>query len=341
MRLILWGYTFAQPQFFWLLLLLPLLIFRYWRTETRTASTVEYMRVSTTIGFTSLPVSLSAAWRVWGRHVLLVLRLAAITLGVIALARPQTSSRGQNVETEGIDIILAMDISGSMLAEDFRPNRIEAAKKVAMDFVDARINDRIGLVIFSGESFTQCPLTTDHGILKSLFAALKSGMVADGTAIGLGLSNAVSRLKDSPAKSKVIILLTDGVNNAGSIAPLTAAEIAKAFGIRVYTIGVGTRGFAPYPVQTPFGIQYQNMEVQIDEDVMKQIADMTNGKYFRATSNAKLQEIYREIDQLEKTRISVTEFRRYSEEFFPFLLAALVCFVAELLLRYTVFRSVP
>jgi Ca-activated chloride channel family protein len=341
MRLALWGYTFAQPQFFWLLLLLPLLLFRYWRTETRSASTVEYMRVSTTLGFTALPSSLATVWRVWGRHLLFVLRLAALTLGIIALARPQTSSRGQNVETEGIDIILAMDISGSMLAEDFRPNRIEAAKKVAMDFVDARVNDRIGLVIFSGESFTQCPLTTDHGIVKSLFAALRSGMVADGTAIGLGLSNAVSRLKDSPAKSKVIILLTDGVNNAGSVAPLTAAEIAKAFGIRVYTIGVGTRGFAPYPVQTPFGIQYQNMEVQIDEDVMKQIADMTNGKYFRATSNAKLQEVYREIDQLEKTRISVTEFRRYSEEFFPFLLAAVVCFVLELVLRYTVFRSVP
>jgi Ca-activated chloride channel family protein len=329
-----YGYVFAQPHMFALLIVLPVLVYRYWRTKE---STIGQMRVSTTAGFSTIKRS----WRVWARHGLFGLRLIALTLTIIALARPQTSSKGQNVETEGIDIILAMDVSGSMLAEDFKPNRIEAAKKVAQEFIDSRPNDRIGLVVFSGESFTQCPLTTDHAVLKSLFETIKSGMVADGTAIGLGLSNAVSRLKDSQAASKVIILLTDGVNNAGSVAPLTAAEIAKNFNMRVYTIGVGTRGYAPYPVQTPYGIQYQNMEVQIDEDVMQQMAAMTNGKYFRATSNTKLQEIYREIDQLEKTKISVTEFRRYSEEFFPFALAALVCFLLEFFLRYTIFRSIP
>jgi Ca-activated chloride channel homolog len=362
---VLWGYTFAQPQMFWLLLVLPLLVYRgygaalrrAWQQRFRAAAGSAgadtahadepvsepdaHIRFSTLAGARAVRGSLGTQWRVYGRHVLFLLRVAAVVLVIIALARPQSSARGQNVETEGIDIVLAMDISGSMLAEDFRPNRIEAAKKVAAEFVDARPTDRIGLVVFSGESFTQCPLTTDHGILKTLFLALKSGMVADGTAIGMGLSNAVTRLKDSEAKSKVVILLTDGVNNSGSIAPLTAAEIAKAFGIRVYTIGVGTRGFAPYPVQTPFGIQYQDMEVQIDEEVMQQIATMTNGKYFRATTNTKLQEIYREIDQMEKTRILVTEFSRLTEEFFPFALAALMLFVAELVLRYTTFRGLP
>ncbi len=330
----LFGFSFAQPQFFVLLLVLPLLGYRYWRKRD---VVVGNIRVSTTAGFATL----KPTWRQRLRHALFALRICSLLLLILALARPQSSSKAQNVETEGIDIVLAMDVSGSMLAEDFKPNRIEAAKRVAMEFVESRTTDRIGLVVFSGESFTQCPLTTDHDVLKTLFAAIKSGMVADGTAIGLGLSNAINRLKDSPTKSKVVILLTDGVNNAGSIAPLTAAEIAKTFGIRVYTIGVGTRGFAPYPVQTPFGVQYQNMEVQIDEDVMQKISTMTNGKYFRATNNTKLQEIYREIDQLEKTKVSVTEFRRYSEEFFPFAFAAALLFVIEILLRYTWFRSIP
>lgn len=338
MRLTLWGYTFAQPLFFWLFAVLPLFIYRYWRNEQARLGAIRF---STTAGVDAIAPSIATRWRRYAIHGMFVMRLVALSCVIIALARPQTSSRGQNVETEGIDIILAMDVSGSMLAEDFKPNRIEAAKAVAIEFIDARPSDRIGLVVFSGESFTQCPLTTDHTVLKNLFAAIKSGMVADGTAIGMGLSNAVNRLKDSPAKSRVIILLTDGVNNSGSIAPLTAAEIAKAFGIRVYTIGVGTRGYAPYPVQTPFGIQYQNMEVQIDEEVMQRIAEMTNGRYFRATSNSKLQEIYHEIDQLEKTRISVTEFRRYNEEFVSFVLVATVLLAAELLLRYTLLRSIP
>lgn len=326
-------FTFKNPEFFWLLLLLPLLIYRYWRV----GAVQGEIRVSTLQGFAGIKPSLRQRLR----HLPFVLRLLAISCLIIAIARPQSSARGQNVETEGIDIVLAMDISGSMLAEDFKPNRIEAAKKLAVEFVDSRPNDRIGLVVFSGESFTQCPLTTDHNVLKNLFTAIKSGMVLDGTAIGLGLSTAVSRLKDSQAKSKVVILLTDGINNAGSVAPLTAAEIARTFGIRVYTIGVGTYGYAPYPVQTPFGIQYQNLEVQIDEEVMKQIADMTNARYFRATSNSKLQEVYTEIDKLEKTKIFVTEFRRYSEEFFPFAIAAGILLFLEIALRKTVLRSIP
>jgi Ca-activated chloride channel homolog len=326
-------FTFKNPEFFWLFALLPLLLYRYWYMERRQGS----IRFSTLAAVSAMKPTA----RTYMRLLLPVLRVAAVSCIIIALARPQSSARAQNVETEGIDIILAMDISGSMLAEDFKPNRIEATKKLALEFIDARPDDRIGLVVFSGESFTQCPLTTDHDVLKNLFAAIKSGMVMDGTAIGLGLSTAVSRLKDSQAKSKVVILLTDGVNNAGSVAPLTSAEIARTFGIRVYTIGVGTYGTAPYPVQTPFGIQYQTMEVQIDEEVMQQIAQMTNGRYFRATSNTKLQSVYNEIDKLEKTKISVTEFRRYSEEFYPFAFAAALLLALEFVLRQTVLRSLP
>jgi Ca-activated chloride channel homolog len=326
-------FIFKNPEFFWLFSIMPFLLYRYWRAGAAQGE----MRFSTLQGFQAIKPTL----RVHLRHAPFVLRLAVVSLLIIAIARPQSSAKGQNVETEGIDIVLAMDISGSMLAEDFKPNRIEASKKLAVEFIESRPNDRIGLIVFSGESFTQCPLTTDHEVLKNLFTAIKSGMVLDGTAIGLGLSTAVSRLKDSEAKSKVVILLTDGVNNAGSVAPLTAAEIARTFGIRVYTIGVGTYGFAPYPVQTPFGIQYQNLEVQIDEDVMKQIAQMTNGRYFRATSNTKLQEVYNEIDKLERTKIFVTEFRRYSEEFYPFAIAAALLLLLELMLRYTVLRSIP
>jgi Ca-activated chloride channel family protein len=245
------------------------------------------------------------------------------------------------VTTEGIDIIIALDISSSMLAEDLKPNRIEAAKKVAEQFIDGRPNDRIGLVVFSGESFTQCPMTTDHAVLKNLFQGLQSGMLADGTAIGEGLATAVNRIRNSKAKSKVIILLTDGVNNMGSIAPVTAGEIAKTFGIRVYTIGIGTQGVAPYPVKTPFGIQYQNMEVQIDEDILKQIAQETGGKYFRATSTSKLKEIYSDIDQLEKTKIDVTEFRHKSEEFYPLIILAALLLGLEMILRYTLLKSLP
>lgn len=222
--------------------------------------------------------------------------MVAVALLIVILARPQSTNSWSNSSTEGIDIMLAMDISGSMLAQDLKPNRLEAAKDVAASFINGRPNDNIGLVVFSAESFTQCPLTTDHTVLLNLFKDIQSGMIQDGTAIGLGLVNAVSRIKDSHAKSKVIILLTDGSNNAGEIAPVTAAEIAKTFGVRVYTIGVGTKGMAPYPFQTAFGVQYQNIPVEIDEATLKQIASTTGGQYFRATDNASLKEIYSEID---------------------------------------------
>jgi Ca-activated chloride channel family protein len=271
----------------------------------------------------------------------LVLRVVVIAFLVFALARPQSSSTSRNVSTEGIDIVIALDISTSMLSEDFHPNRVEAAKKTAMSFIDGRPDDRIGLVVFSGESFTQCPVTIDHDVLKNLFQSIKPGMIMDGTAIGNGIATAINRLKDSKSKSKIIILLTDGVNNMGLIAPLTAAEIAKTFGIRCYTIGVGTKGVAPYPFQTPFGIQYQNIPVQIDEDLLRQIAGMTGGKYFRATNNKTLENIYSEIDKMEKTRIDVAIFNRHAEKFLPYALLAGLFLMLELLLRYVVFRKIP
>jgi len=235
---------------------------------------------------------------------------------------------------------MALDVSGSMLARDLKPDRLEASKAVASTFIEDRPNDRIGLVIFSGETFTQVPLTTDHAILLNMFKDIKSGMIEDGTAIGDGLATAVSRIKDSRAISKVVILLTDGVNNAGSVDPMTAAEIAKVFGIRVYTIGVGSLGTAPYPVQTPFGIQLRDMKVEIDEALLQNIASQTDGRYFRATSNKKLEEIYQEIDQLERSKIEVTEFKRKHEKFLPLALLAFSLLIAEFILRQTIFKSV-
>lgn len=282
--------------------------------------------------------NISSSARVKLQPIVFVLRILAFALLVMAMARPQSSLNEENITTEGIDIVLAIDVSTSMLAEDFKPNRIEAAKMTAMDFIDGRPTDRIGLVIFGGESFTQCPITTDQAVLKNQLKNIKEGLVEDGTAIGMGLATAVNRLKNSEAKSKTIILLTDGVNNAGFIDPLTAAEVARPFGIRVYTIGVGTMGMAPYPVQTPWGIQYQNVEVQIDEELLKKIAEMTDGKYFRATNNNKLREIYKEIDRLEKTKIEVTSIQRYSEEFLGFALLAGLLLVSEVFLRNSLFR---
>jgi len=267
--------------------------------------------------------------------------MIAIALIIFVLARPQSTNSWQNTSTEGIDIMLAMDISSSMLAQDLKPNRLEAAKDVASSFINGRPNDNIGLVVFSGESFTQCPLTTDHTVLLNLFKDIHSGMIDDGTAIGLGLANAVSRIKDSQAISKVIILLTDGSNNMGEIAPVTAAEIAKAFGIRVYTIGVGTRGMAPYPFQTAFGVQYQNIPVEIDEDALKQISSTTGGQYFRATDNSSLKEIYTEIDKLEKTKISVQEYSKKQEEYKNWALLIFALLLVEILLRYTLLRNIP
>lgn len=328
------GIQFAYPQFFWLLSIIPFMLFYHFRVIVNKRT---HLRISTSLPFQKyIPTTRQKfGW------LPLFSRIMVVALSVVALARPQSSSTSENRTTEGISIMLAMDISGSMLAEDFRPNRIEAAKQVALDFIEQRQNDLIGLVIFSGESFTQCPLTSDHSVLKNLMSNIKSGMLVDGTALGEGLATAVARLKDAKTKSKVIILLTDGVNNAGSVAPITAGEIAKTFGIRVYTVGVGTKGMAPYPFKTPFGIQYQNMEVQIDEDVMKQISDATDGKYFRATGNKKLQEVYKEIDKLEKTKVEVTEFRRHTEKYFPFALAAGLFLLLEIILKFTILRSIP
>jgi Ca-activated chloride channel family protein len=274
-------------------------------------------------------------------HVPFVLRVVTMAMIIIVLARPQSTNSWQNTEVEGIDIMLAMDVSTSMLAMDLSPNRLEAAKEVATKFIADRPDDNIGLVVFAGESFTQCPLTTDHGVLINLLNAVEFGVIEDGTAIGLGLANAVNRIKDSQAKSKVIILLTDGSNNRGDIAPLTAAEIAKKFGVRVYTIAVGKHGMAPYPFQTPFGIQYQNVPVEIDEEVLQQIAQMTGGSFFRATDNASLGAIYAEIDQMEKTKLQVREYKKRNEEFFPYLLTALLLLVAEILIRNTLLRRLP
>lgn len=325
---------FANPRYFWLLLLIPAAVAWYW---FRLRHLQAKLQLST---FQALS-SIKPGWRVRFRHLLFAIRMAALTFIIIALARPQRSMSSQNISVEGIDIILANDISGSMLAEDFRPNRLEAAKEVATQFIKGRPNDRIGLVVFSGESFTQCPLTTDHSVLINQYSEIKSGMVDDGTALGDGLATAVSRLKESKAISKVIILLTDGINNMGAIDPVSAAEIASIYGIRIYTIGVGTIGTAPYPQQTPFGIQYINAPVQIDEALLQKISGMTNGKYFRAVNKKKLEDIYQEIDKLEKSKIDVTEFRRKEEAFFPFALIALLMLGLEILLRQTVFRTIP
>lgn len=275
------------------------------------------------------------------RHIIFALRVLAMALVIIVLARPQSVNRWQDVSTEGIDIMLALDISSSMLAQDLRPNRLEASKDVAIEFISGRPTDRMGLIVYSSESFTQCPLTTDHAVLVNLFNGIESGMIEDGTAIGMGLANAVGRLKDSRSKSKVVILLTDGVNNRGAIAPLTAAEIAKTFGIRVYTIGVGTQGMAPAPVQTPFGTRIQQVEVEIDEKVLREIAAKTDGRYFRATDNEKLREIYSEIDALEKSRIDVKEYSKREERYLGFGLAATLLLLLEALARYLVFRNIP
>jgi Ca-activated chloride channel homolog len=326
--------TYAHPLFFWLLILIPLLAGFYFLYLLRKKPVVHYSSLSNFKG-------VRKTMRQRLLHLPVILRLLAISVFIVAMARPQSTSKSQSVNSEGIDIILCMDISGSMLAEDFKPNRIEASKKVALDFIEGRENDRVGLVIFSGESFTQCPITTDHAVIKNLFKSVNSGLLVDGTAIGEGLATAVSRLKDSKAKSKVVILLTDGVNNAGSVAPATAGEIAKTFGIKVYTIGVGTNGYAPYPVKTPFGIQYQNMEVQIDEDVLRQIAAETGGKYFRATDNSKLKQVYADIDRMEKTIIEVTEFRKKGEEFLPLVIAGLLLLLAEGFSRFTFLKSIP
>jgi Ca-activated chloride channel homolog len=324
--------TFADPNLLFVLLIVPAMIVFYVIKQHK-ASAALHMP-----GLQPLEKS-GTTYRNYLRHILFAIRTIAIILLIIILARPQSTDRFQNVSTEGIDIVLALDISGSMLARDFRPDRLEASKDVATEFISGRPYDRIGLVVFSGESFTQCPLTTDHAVLINLLQEIQSGMIEDGTAIGMGLANAINRIKDSEAISKVIILLTDGINNRGEIAPATAAGIAKTFGVRVYTIGVGTQGMAPYPVQTPFGTQYQNMPVEIDEAILKEIAQTTGGRYFRATDNDKLIQVYNEIDKLEKSKIDVKQFTRKEEKYLIPAIIAFCLLVIEMLIRNTILRK--
>ena len=325
---------FAHPDYFYLLLfIIPAVIWYIYR-HNRVQADIQVSEISTFRQIRQGP-------RIIFRHMPFIIRMLAIGLLVAVLARPQSINKWQDVNTEGIDIIIALDISGSMLAQDFKPNRLEASKAVATEFISGRPTDRIGLVVYSAESFTQCPLTTDHAVLINLFNDIESGMIEDGTAIGMGLANAVSRLKDSKAKSKVVILLTDGVNNMGSIAPQTAAEIARTFNIRVYTIGVGTQGTAPAPVQTPYGVQIRQVPVEIDEQILRQIASATDGKYFRATDNQKLVEIYKEIDQMEKSKIDVREYSKKEEEYLAFGLSAVILLLLEIFIRNTVLKNIP
>ncbi|MBN2776204.1 MAG: VWA domain-containing protein [Bacteroidales bacterium] len=323
---------FANKEYFWLLLLLiPVVVHYVWRLKKSAAS----MNVSSLTAFGDV----STPWKYYMRHVLFAFRLIVLALVIVVLARPQSTDKWEDRKIEGVDIVMALDVSGSMLAEDFKPNRIDAAKEIGMEFISSRPDDRMGLVVFAGESYTQCPLTIDHAVLLNLFSEVKSGIIEDGTAIGMGLATAVNRLKDSKAVSKVIILLTDGVNNMGNVSPVAAAEFAQEYDIRVYTIGIGKNGMAPYPFQTPFGIQYQNVEVRIDEDILQQIAESTGGKYFRATDNQSLREIYSEIDSLEKTQLEVRMYSQPKEEFGLLLLAAMGLLLIEIILRLTILKN--
>lgn len=325
--------TFGQPLFLILFAIIPvLIIWRFGKGKTQVAA----FSISSTKGLDN-----SRSWKNAIQHFPFIFRMIAFSCIIIALARPQTKFDETQTEGEGVDIILCIDVSGSMTAQDFTPNRMEAAKKVAMNFVDHRTSDRIGVVIFAGESFTQCPLTTDHYVLNSQISQIRNGLLEDGTAIGSGLATSVDRLRKSKSKSKVIILLTDGVNNGGLIDPSTAKEIAKAFKIKVYTIGVGTDGYAPTPISTPMGIIMQSQKVSIDENLLKNIASETGGKYFRATDNRSLENIYNEIDRLEKSKVAIITYHHYSEKFYPFVFAAMLFLLLEIILRYTLFKKFP
>ena len=326
---------FEYPKILYLLLLLiPMLFLYVWRAIKGDAPS---LRLS---GLAPLQL-IGGKWRTWLRHIPFVLKWIAVAALIVAIARPRSSSEFEKIDTEGIDIVLALDVSTSMLARDFKPDRIGASKDIAIQFIAGRPSDRMGIVVFAGESYTQCPLTTDRVTLINMIKDIQTGIIEDGTAIGNGLATAVARLKDSDAKSRVVILLTDGVNNRGEITPLTAAEIAKTYGIRVYTIGVGAMGMAPYPVQTPYGISVQQIQVEIDEELLRQIAQTTEGAYFRATDNTKLMEIYGEINTMEKTRTLVDSFPVYKELFMQFALICLLCLALELLLRLLVLRTLP
>jgi Ca-activated chloride channel family protein len=326
--------AFAYPWAFWGMLLLPLLTIWYILKHQRLQASLQLSSISKIKGIHS--------WKNRGRHLPFVFRLLCIACIITALARPQARNDEELISGEGIDIVLCIDVSGSMLAQDFTPNRLEAAKEVAANFIASRLTDRIGIVIFSGESFTLSPLTTDQSLLKTQLYNIQSGLLEDGTAIGSGLSTAVDRLRASQSKSKIAILLTDGENNGGQIPPLTAKELAKAVGVKVYTIGVGTEGFAPVPVQSIGGtVTTQREKVNIDEKLLTQIANETGGKYYRAKDNESLKNIYADIDKLEKTKIEISALKRFSEKFFPFALAAAFLLFLELFMRYTVFKKFP
>lgn len=326
---------FHSPHILWLLVLLvPAIAYYLYRVRKGGAA----LRISSVAGVLKAPRTI----RYYLRHVPFVLRMAAFALLVVALARPQTAQHNTRTSAEGIDIMLALDVSGSMLARDFKPDRLEAAKEVAGSFISDRYGDRIGLVAFAGEAFTQSPLTSDQSTLLTLLGRVRSGLIEDGTAIGNGLATAINRLRESDARSKVIILLTDGVNNRGEIAPVMAAEIAKELGIRVYTIGVGSRGTAPTPAIDMFGnMTFVQAKVEIDEKTLQQIADATGGQYFRATDNEKLQAIYDEINRLEKSKVEVNDFTTYTEKYLGWLLAAIAALLAEFLIRTLILKRIP
>ena len=323
---------FEYPKLLWLLVVPALLVLHYIYLEL--AQRHPHLRVSTSIPWLVKKTTLASSIR----HIPFVLRILALSLIVVAIARPRSSEVIEKIDAEGIDIVLAMDVSTSMLARDFTPDRISASKDIAIEFITQRPTDRMGLVVFAGESYTQCPLTTDRAALINMMKEVETGLIDDGTAIGNGLATAIARMKDSDAKSRVVILLTDGVNNSGEVSPQMAVEIAKTYGIRVYTIGVGREGMAPYPVMTPWGVEVRNLEVEIDEDLLKQIADETGGRYFRANDNTKLAEIYDEINQMEKARTTVDSFPVYKELFGTYALLALLLILAELVLNWFVIR---
>ncbi len=326
---------FEYPKLLWLLVIPALLVLHYIYLEL--AQRHPHMRVST-----------SVPWTVGGRtfmsffrHVPYMLRICALSLIIIAISRPRTSEKMEKTDTEGIDIMLVMDVSTSMLARDLVPDRISASKDIAIEFISQRPTDRMGIVVFAGESFTQCPLTTDRATLINLMKEVQTDLIEDGTAIGNGLATAVARMKDSDAKSRVVILLTDGVNNRGEISPQMAAEIAKTYGVRVYTIGVGKEGMAPYPVMTPWGVEVQQVKVEIDEKLLSEIAEATGGKYFRAVDNTKLAQIYSEINRMEKARTTIDSFPVYKELFAGYALLALLALLLELILNWFVIRRLP
>ena len=326
---------FEYPRLLWLLVIPALLVLHYIYLEK--AGRRPHLRVSTAVPWKKH----GRSFMTFFRHVPFALRTFALVMVVIAIARPRSSEELSKVDTEGIDIVLAMDVSTSMLARDLTPDRISASKDIAIEFISQRPSDRMGIVVFAGESFTQCPLTTDRATLINLMKEVQTDLIEDGTAIGNGLATAVARLKDSDARSRVVILLTDGVNNSGEVSPQTAAEIAKTYGVRVYTIGVGKEGMAPYPVMTPWGVQVQNMKVEIDEKLLKEVAESTGGRYFRATDNTKLAEIYSEINKMEKAKTTVDSFPVYKELFGSFAVWALLALLLELLLNWCVIRRLP